>query len=429
MMNGYVKVHNLTKRYKRYDKPSDRLKEWLSFRKVPRHHSHYALNNISFEIQPGEAVGIIGRNGAGKSTLLKIITGTTQPTKGQVQLQGRVAALLELGMGFHPDYTGRENVFMAGQLLGLSRQEIETCFSDIEKFAEIGDYMNQPLRIYSSGMQVRLAFSVATAIRPDILIIDEALSVGDIHFQQKCSERICQFKKLGTTLLFVSHDLITINRICDRVLFIKDSQIAYDGIPSTAIDLYEVQPYLNSENTALEVNKARDKETLGNLENQAVQLISVEILSNGEPASSIMSDSEVSLSIKILFLHAFNDPHVGFKIRDRLGVVMFETNSFCMRKAIGRVNKNELLTINFTFKIGLTSGEYTVTVGVANEGYAETEFQQPLIYIHKALKFTVLTNNDTILWAGIYNLLPEFSFVKDSSKIGLVQNDDPIEYS
>lgn len=420
-MMGYLKVHNLSKGYKHYVKPYDRLVEWISFRKFQRHRFHSVLQNINFEITPGESVGIIGKNGAGKSTLLKLITGTTLPTTGTIQLGGRVAAILELGMGFHPSCTGRENVFMAGQLLGFSTQEIEDCFIDIEKFAEISGYMNQPVRIYSSGMQVRLAFSIATAIRPDILIVDEALSVGDIYFQQKCYDKILQFKKLGTTLIFVSHDLIAINNICDRVIFIKDSCIVYDGKPSKAIDSYHADFYIKTDGApkALEIKSDPAIDTIGSLQSEVVRLINVEILSNGVSTSTVVSDSEITLSIKVLFLQTFNDPHVGFKIRDRLGVVIFETNSFCMHKIIGTVYKNECITTNFTFKIGLISGEYTITVGVANEGYAETEFHEPLIYTHGLAQFTVLKNTNTIVWAGIYNLLPEFSFVKEPSEIGL----------
>lgn len=180
--------------------------EWLDPRGKPRHELHWVQQGLNFEVRAGEAVGIIGMNGAGKSTLLKMIVGTTQPTTGSVEMTGRVAALLELGMGFHPDFTGRQNAIMAGQLLGMSVEEILTLMPDIEAFAEIGEYIDEPVRVYSSGMQVRLAFAVATARRPDVLIVDEALSVGDAYFQHKSFDRIREFRKRGTTLLIVSHD-------------------------------------------------------------------------------------------------------------------------------------------------------------------------------------------------------------------------------
>ena len=200
-----VQVVNVGKAYKTYPSQWARLAEWVIPNSKPRHTLKWVLRDINFSLQPGEALGIVGMNGAGKSTLLKILTGTTKATTGNLSTTGRVAALLELGMGFHPDFSGRQNVYMAGQLLGLSMEELNSLMPAIEAFAEIGEYMDQPLRTYSSGMQMRLAFSVATARRPDVLIVDEALSVGDSYFQHKSFDRIRQFRMEGTTLLIVSH--------------------------------------------------------------------------------------------------------------------------------------------------------------------------------------------------------------------------------
>lgn len=196
------------------------------------------LQDINFTVNPGEAVGIIGINGAGKSTLLKMITGTSQPTKGNVHISGRVAALLELGMGFHPDFTGRQNVYMAGQLMGLHADDISKLMPKIEAFAEIGDYLDSPVRLYSSGMQMRLAFSVATSIRPDVLIVDEALSVGDDYFQHKSFERIRDFRRQGTTLLIVSHDKQAIQSMCDRAILLNAGRIEMEGEPEAVMDYY-----------------------------------------------------------------------------------------------------------------------------------------------------------------------------------------------
>ena len=233
---GKVVVSNVGKAYKRYPSKWARLLEWMTGK--PQHDKTWVLRDINFTINPGEAVGIVGVNGAGKSTLLKIITGTTQPTSGSVQIQGRVAALLELGMGFHPDFTGRQNVFMAGQLLGLRVDEITACMTAIEAFAEIGDYIDRPMRTYSSGMQIRLAFSVATAVRPDVLIVDEALSVGDAYFQAKCYQRIAQFKEQGTTLLLVSHSAGDVVKHCERAIMLKNGGIEQDGSSRAVTNLY-----------------------------------------------------------------------------------------------------------------------------------------------------------------------------------------------
>ena len=235
---GTITVSHLGKAYRQYPTRWARLAEWLLPGHKARHSLKWVMQDVSFSVQPGEAMGIIGINGAGKSTLLKMITGTTQPTTGSVHIAGRVAALLELGMGFHPDFTGRQNAFMAGQLLGYSVEEIARLMPEIEAFAEIGEYIDQPVRVYSSGMQMRLAFSVATAHRPDVLIVDEALSVGDAYFQHKSFDRIREFRKQGTTLLIVSHDKGAIQSICDRAILLNAGKLAMEGEPEAVMDYY-----------------------------------------------------------------------------------------------------------------------------------------------------------------------------------------------
>ena len=235
---GTITVTNLGKAYKQYPNRWSRLAEWVLPGSKPRHTLKWVMQDVSFTVNPGEAVGISGINGAGKSTLLKMITGTTQPTTGSVHITGRVAALLELGMGFHPDFTGRQNAFMAGQLLGYSVEDIARLMPEIEAFAEIGDYIDQPVRVYSSGMQMRLAFSVATAHRPDVLIVDEALSVGDAYFQHKSFNKIREFREKGTTLLIVSHDRSAIQSLCDRAILLEHGSVAKDGSPEDVMDFY-----------------------------------------------------------------------------------------------------------------------------------------------------------------------------------------------
>src|SRR5689334_9243192 len=235
---GHIRVTGLGKAYKQYPTRWSRLAEWLIPFSPIRHRQHWVLQDVTFQIAPGESVGIVGVNGAGKSTLLKMITGTTQPTCGEIHLRGRVAALLELGMGFHPDFTGRQNAVMAGQLLGMQVEEIEALMAEIEAFAEIGEAIDHPVRTYSSGMQMRLAFSVATARRPDILIVDEALSVGDAYFQHKSFERIRSFRRAGTTLLIVSHDRSAIQSICDSAILLEAGHMAMHDKPEAVMDYY-----------------------------------------------------------------------------------------------------------------------------------------------------------------------------------------------
>jgi lipopolysaccharide transport system ATP-binding protein len=236
---GKIKVVNLRKVYKQYPKRTSRLIEWLSLGRKRCHQTIEILKGISFDVASGDSVAILGVNGAGKSTLLKIITGTTSPTEGHVELSGKVSALLELGMGFHPEFTGRQNVYMSGQLLGMSTDEISAHMESIVEFSEIGDYIDKPVRVYSSGMQVRLAFAVATSQRPDILVVDEALSVGDSAFQRKCYQRIESYREEGMTLLFVTHDIETVKRICNRAILIKSGTIAAIGDAKEICNLYE----------------------------------------------------------------------------------------------------------------------------------------------------------------------------------------------
>ena len=250
-----IKVQNVGKAYKYYSSKWNRVIEKLLPGNKSRHSKKWVLKDINFNVEPGESIGIVGVNGAGKSTLLKLLTGTTQPTEGSIEIHGRVAALLELGMGFHPDFTGIQNVYMSGLMMGLNRDDIERLMPEIEAFADIGDYINQPVRIYSSGMQMRLAFAVATASRPDILIVDEALSVGDSRFQAKCYARIADFKKQGTTLLLVSHSAGDIVKHCDRAIFLKDGNICLDGSAREVTNRYLDELFGKADKNAAQVAK------------------------------------------------------------------------------------------------------------------------------------------------------------------------------
>ena len=432
---GTIHVSNLGKAFKQYPARWSRLAEWvLPFRGV-RHQLKWVLQDINFHVAPGEAVGIIGINGAGKSTLLKLITGTAQPTTGGVQITGRVAALLELGMGFHPDFTGRQNVCMAGQLIGLSMQEIAAMMPQIEAFAEIGEYLDQPVRIYSSGMQVRLAFSVATAVRPDILIVDEALAVGDVFFQQKCFERIRAYCEAGTTLLFVSHSMSSVYSLCDRAILISAGRIALDGPPRQVIDLYNAQAlhHHNGQGKNLRIVESQpiapavpggggaepaqpppQAGTLGDLENAAigsfgtpgVSIHAIDLYVEGRSAATLISESEATIRVQVGFAEDYHDPHIGFQIRNSRGEPVFMTNTYCMRRAIGPVRSGENIVAEFSFKAGLAPGDYTITAGVAEGGAGDGDFRQTLARVQDARAFTVLRNMDAIIWSGTYNLDP-----------------------
>ncbi|CNH84338.1 lipopolysaccharide transport system ATP-binding protein [Yersinia bercovieri] len=359
-MISSVSVKNLGKAYKQYPTKLSRLKEWILAKKY--HSLKWVLRDINFNINPGDSVGIIGINGAGKSTLLKLITGTATPTEGDVTIRGRVAALLELGMGFHPDFTGRQNVFMSGQLLGLSVPELEKLMPEIIKFSEIGDYIDQPVRVYSSGMQVRLAFSVATAVRPDVLIIDEALSVGDAYFQHKSFERIKEFKKQGTTLLIVSHDKQAIQNICDKVILISNGQKIMEGEPEAVLDYYNALLSDNSGkvNASQNISNGNIQTISGNGDATFVHVNITDV--NGKPIEVITVGQRVTLKIELAVNRDLKDLCVGYLIKNRLGEEIFGTNTYYHSKVIDKVMAGETIHYKFTFDANIGEGNYSVSV-------------------------------------------------------------------
>ena len=422
-----ISLRNISKVYKQYSQPVDRLKEILLPRK-PRVEEFWALRDINLEIPRGQTVGIIGRNGSGKSTLLQIIAGTLTPTTGQLQVNGRVSALLELGSGFNPEFTGRQNVFFNGRILGLSQEEIESRFDEIAAFADIGDFIDQPVKTYSSGMFVRLAFAVAVNVDPTILIVDEALAVGDIYFQQKCFEKIRELKELGNTLLFVSHDASAIYKLCSRAILLEHGQLTLDSRPRQVLDLYEAKMWqvLDQDPESLDVNLiygtdrptgASDEEDMIDgmpeeveevqLHRSDVTIQSVMLLDvDGQSIETPVIDQLVRLVVQLQFHRDFEDPHVGFKIRDRTGLDLFAINTQGMHQTLGPVVAGEGLDVTFDFCLHLIEGEYTVTLGIANGGYGHGLFRSVLAYLHSVLAFKVLREPDAPVWGGVVNLNP-----------------------
>lgn len=382
---GFLKVRSLGKAYKQYPHKWARLAEWVSPFQISKHQLNWVLRGLDFDIFPGEAVGIVGRNGAGKSTLLKIITGTTQPTEGSIEIGGRVAALLELGMGFHPDFTGRQNIFIAGQLLGLNTGEIAAHMGDIEAFAEIGPYIDQPVRTYSSGMQVRLAFSIATAVRPDILIVDEALAVGDAYFQHKCFTRIRQFRADGTTLLFVSHDPGAVKTLCDRAILLDGGRIAKAGNPDDVLDYYNA---LLARNGGAPI-AAEEGQTLGTRSgSKKAEILSVELL-GGTPGSKIFRVGEaVTLQIHFKKREILPELTLGVLFKDRLGNEIFGTNTFHLGLTLNATPPGESEYVKFDIpELNLGVGSYSITVALHSRA---THLSDNYDWWDKALVFEVV---------------------------------------
>ncbi|PCM45250.1 ABC transporter ATP-binding protein [Marinobacter sp. ANT_B65] len=414
-----ISVTGLGKAYKQYPGKWSRLGEWLLPGNRVRHSLHWVLQDIQFEVPRGEAVGILGVNGAGKSTLLKLITGTTHPTVGHISVNGRIAALLELGMGFHPDFTGRQNVFMAGQLQGLSPQQIEDELPAIEQFAGIGEYLDQPVRVYSSGMQVRLAFALATAIRPDILIIDEALSVGDAAFQRKCFRRINEFLEEGTTLLFVTHDIDAVKKLCKRAVFLKQGRVAAYGPAKTVCDSYEKYLFGGSAPAMLEVepeeSAQQDNESQGKLDTALTSdceisygdgraTIEAVWLENrdGDTVNMFGSGEPMVLKTRVRFNQAVDHAVFAFMIKTREGLSLFGLDTSDHPAFSGRrFHKNETLTLKYCLANAFAPGVYYVNCGVRDDRSKE------LVFLHRRLDtllFRVRTDDNTTVKSGLINV-------------------------
>lgn len=375
-MKPSIQVRNIGKYYKSYPSQNARFQEWFLPWAGTRHEKKWVLREINLDVHQGESVGIIGMNGAGKSTLLKIIVGTTVPSTGQVSFHGSVSALLELGMGFHPEFTGRQNVFTSGQLMGYSRAEIAACMSHIEDFAEIGDAINAKVRTYSSGMRVRLAFSVATMKRPDILIVDEALSVGDTYFQHKSFSRIKEFIKKGTTLLFVSHSKAAVQTICNRAVLLDHGRILKMGMPEEIMDYYNamlgdpearnIQQNRTQDGHAQIVSGTGEARTMDIfLENAAGQR--AEVFKVGEP---------VVLHVRFQAVEAVEHMVCGFAIKDVLGQDIYGTNTFYFDTGLDGMEAGEEAEVEFRFPLNIGTGNFSICVALtAGETHLEGNYE------------------------------------------------------
>lgn len=389
---GQISVEGVGKAYKKYSSRFGRLIEWVSPFKVVRHSKVWVLNNINFTVRPGEAVGIIGINGAGKSTLLKLITGTIQPTVGKITLSGRVAALLELGMGFHPDFTGRQNVYMSGQLLGLNNNDIDRLMPEIESFAEIGEYIDQPVRVYSSGMQMRLAFSVATAVRPDVLIVDEALSVGDAYFQHKSFDRIRKFRSEGTTLLIVSHDKIAIQSICDRAILLNAGKVEKEGEPEVIMDYYNA---MLAEKSGSASTVKQEMTTSGQMQTISgsgdAKISSITLCSHEDkPIEMVSVGDSVTLKIVVKIEKDIPELVLGYMIKDRLGQPIFGTNTYHLGKTLKDLRAGQEVEFDFKFNMNLGEGNYSVAVALHDR---DTHINKNYEWRDLALVFNVVNVN------------------------------------
>ncbi len=397
-----LSVKNVGKAFVSYSSELHRFARWFGMSTNPSE-EHWVLRNINFEIQPGEAVGIIGQNGAGKSTLLKMITGTLQPTEGQVQVNGRIAAILELGMGFNPELTGRQNVFHAAGLMGFSAEQIQKVIPDIEAFAEIGEYFDEPVRTYSSGMQMRVAFAVATAYRPEILIIDEALSVGDAYFQHKSFNRITEFQEQGTTLLIVSHDRGAIQGLCERAILLENGSVMKDGSPEEVFDYYNAL-IAEKENSTVEVVRLDNGQVQTSSGTGEARVEEIALYNSKDKVVECVSVGEqVELRINVKVFKPVDTLVLGYGIKDRLGQIMFGTNTFYTEQVINQpeVGSEYLFKIEFPANFGV--GSYSVVVALHDR---ESHLAANYDWRDLALVFNVI-NTGKIQFSGCNWMEPD----------------------
>jgi ABC-type polysaccharide/polyol phosphate transport system ATPase subunit len=387
-----VLVQNVSKLYRLYRRPSDRLRELLPGSRT-LHTDFWALRDIGFQLEKGETLGLVGPNGCGKSTLLQIVSGILQPTTGRVVTRGRIAALLELGAGFNPEFTGRENVYLNGEIMGLSRAEIARAMPSIEAFAEIGEFIERPVKEYSSGMYVRLAFSTAIHVDPEILIVDEALAVGDAVFANRCVRKFQELRERGITVLFVSHDLGLVKQLSDRAILLLGGRIEAQGHPRDVINRYIGLVLERQEPAGKKGDRVRGSFRHGD---GASEILAIEILNAaGEAVASVASGEPVTVRVRSRFTRAVSDPMVGILVRTRIGMDVYGTNTLIEQTPLGDFQAGDQLEVDFRLECWLTPQQYTLTVATQNADGSSHD------WLDDALAFEVV---DTRVAAGVANL-------------------------
>ncbi|AKB53545.1 MULTISPECIES: ABC transporter ATP-binding protein [Methanosarcina] len=417
-----IKVSGVSKKFKLYHTPTDRLKEKILKKKY--HREITALDNISFEVKEGQTLGVVGQNGAGKSTLLKVLSGVMLPDEGLIEVDGKITGLLELGTGFDQELTGIENIFMNGTFLGMDKSEIEKKKDEIIDFTELGDFIYDPIKTYSSGMLMRLAFSIAMHAEPKCFLVDEALSVGDAYFQQKCMRKILEFKNSGGSIIFVSHDMNAVKIVCDSAMLLDHGHMLSSGDPKDIIDYYHgmILQKAHMGDTEVKVYDIADtKDCTGrknpNASTGEVELISFKILnSKNEEILYTESEQVIKVIYQVKALKELSDPHFGLHVRNNLGVSVFETNTYCSGIKTFTLKKGQIAELIWEFFIPLSAGDYSFSVGVANKGYGKDAFEEYLLMAHDIEVLKVIPNDSAIIYTGVFNMKPKIKIQKGSGK-------------
>jgi len=424
-MDTVISVKNVSKKFKLYNSPKDRLKEAFHPRRKKYHQDFWALRDISFDVPKGTTMGIIGQNGCGKSTLLQIICGILRASSGHVKTNGRISALLELGAGFNPDFTGRQNVYMSGALKGFTKKEMDERFDDIVSFANIGDFIEQPVKTYSSGMYVRLAFACAVNVDPDILVIDEALAVGDDMFKRRCYRKLEDFKEQGKTILFVSHSLGTITSICDRAVLLDKGKIVQIGKPKDVVNTYS--KFLAEREDAYAKRVVAEKNKKKKQEDERIQkpreasaseyrfgtgeaeLVDVKIVNKKSGPVTILEFGEnYIVKAKAFFKKDMEEPVIGFMVKTLSGLEIFGTSTLISDRSIGPVKAGTVVEAEFEYKMHLNPGSYSLTSSIAEFTSTDRLFHDRRmdVIVFKVIgipKSYGLFNMDTSIRLKIYN--------------------------
>jgi len=403
-----IKVEGISKKFKLYHSPADRLKE-IIFRKQ-YHKDFVALDNISFEIGTGHTLGIIGQNGAGKSTLLKILSGIVIPDSGSIQIDGKVTGLLELGTGFNAEMTGLENIYMNGTLIGMTRDEIDRKKQTIIDFSELGEFIYEPIKTYSSGMTMRLAFSIAIHADPTCFLVDEALSVGDAYFQQKCMRKIQEFRAGGGSIVFVSHDMNAVMTLCDYAILLDHGKMISYGIPRSIVDLYIARICIQLHKGEKPVTLVDTKESLNihsNISTREIEFNSIRILNSSKNViTHVHSDDEIIISFSFRSLRYIEDPTFGILIRNRYGMSIFGTNTHLLHQKNNPLLPGKMYQVSYRLKVPLQPDDYLITVAIDNKGKAMNSFDEYLLRLNDIATLKVVRNEKQPLYDGVTNLNP-----------------------
>jgi teichoic acid transport system ATP-binding protein len=427
MSENAIEISHISKVYKLYDKTTDRLKEALKLTRQVKYKEYFALDDISFNVEKGQTVGLIGTNGAGKSTLLKIVTGVLTQSSGNVKVNGKISALLELGAGFNGEYTGMENIFLNGSIMGYTREQMEKKVNDITEFAGIGDFINQPVKTYSSGMFARLAFAVAINVEPDILIVDEALSVGDIYFQAKCFKKMDEIKKRGTTILLVTHDMSSVVKYCDKVVILNHGHFLKEGKPKAMVDIYKkllVNQYDENEENEDDKSTSDDNYEVYDTDktwksqlrineekiaygSKKAKIIDFGIFDEkGNITNMLMKKKMYSVRMKVSMSETIENPIFAFTIKNVRGVEITGTNTMFEKKDLDVAKTGEVYDITFRQSMQLQGGEYLLSLGCT--GYENGEFT---VYdrLYDITNIAVISEQDTV---GYYDCDSKITIAK-----------------